>query len=223
MELLLWLWFYDLRWFFNFKISINCYKNAWILPLFLHSFLMIVCLYYLQISETFSCDKSIRLWLYTRTFFSFLLSICIVFFMKKIIEVNDKEQKSFEIPSKVMPCLDKNMKQYDFWIRRQSLLSTPGILLLFLGMVSMFWSFLIISFYHFQNYYFTCEIKIQRLLNAHSFFILLGNAPLVIIFSMMILYKMICFISAFLCPTLLMKLSKGSNNTKIKVDLIKYC
>ena len=92
MELLLWLWFYDPRWFFNFKISVDCYKNAWLIPLFLHLFLMFVCLYYLQISETFSCDRSLKLWLYSRTFFSFLLSVTIVFFQVKISKVNRKEK-----------------------------------------------------------------------------------------------------------------------------------
>ena len=223
MELLLWLWFYDTRWFFNFKISIVCYKNAWLIPLFLHSFLMIVCLYYLQISETFSCDKSLRLWLYTRTFFSFLLSITIVFFMMKIVNVNKKEINAFETPLKIMPNLENNMKQYEFWIRRKSLLSTPGILLLFLGLVSMFWSYLIISFYHFQNYYFTCEVKIQRLLNTHSFFILIGNLPLVIILITMLVLKVSSFIAAFLCPNVVMAIGKGCARKEMKVDLIRYC
>lgn len=223
MELLLWLWFYDTRWFFNFKISIVCYKNAWLIPLFLHSFLMIVCLYYLQISETFLCDKSLKLWLYTRTFFSFLLSITIIFFMLKIVNVNKKEINSFEIPMKIIPILENNMKQYEFWIRRKSLLSTPGILLLFLGLISMFWSYLIISLYHFQNYYFSCEIKIQKLLNTHSFFILLGNLPLFIIFVTMILFKLTSFIAAFICPNLVMNLGKKLSKREMKIELIKYC
>lgn len=223
MELLLWLWFYDTRWLFNFKISIICYKNAWLIPLFLHSFLMVVCLYYLQISATFSCDKSLRLWLYTRTFFSFLLALTIVFFMIKISQVYEKEQKAFELPVKIMPALENNMKQYDFWIRRKSLLSTPGILLLFLGLVSLFWSCLIISFYHFQDYYFKCEMRIQKLLNVHSFFIIVGNLPLAIVFIVMILVKFSSLFCAFLCPNFLISISKFFSKQKMTVELIRYC
>ena len=223
MELLLWLWFYDTRWLFNFKMSIICYKNAWLIPLFLHSFLMIVCLYYLQISSTFDCDKSLRLWLYTRTFFSVLLASTIIFFMVKISQVNDKEQKSFETPVKIMPALENNMRQYDYWIRRKSLLSTPGILLLFLGLVSLFWSCLIISFYHFQEYYFKCETRIQTLLNVHSFFIILGNLPLALIFAVMLIVKVGSFICAFLCPNFLIAISKFFSKQKMKVDIIRYC
>ena len=223
MELLLWLWFYDTRWLFNFKVSIILYKNAWLIPLFLHVFLMIVCLYYLQIAQTFSCDQSLRLWLYTRTFFSFLLSITIIFFMIKISEVNKKEQGAFETPAKIMPSLKNNMNQYEFWIRRKSLLSTPGILLLFLGLVSLFWSLLIISLYHFQSYYFQCEVKIQRLLNTHSFIIILGNSPLLIIFLIMLMIKVSSLVSAFLCPNVLISISKMCSKKKVKANLIKYC
>ena len=184
---------------------------------------MVVCLYYLQVSATFTCDKSLRLWLYTRTFFSLLISTTIVFFMTKISQVYEKEQKSFEIPVKIMPKLENNMKQYDFWIRRKSLLSTSGILLLFLGLVSLFWSCLIVSIYHFQDYYFKCELKIQKMLNVHSFFIIAGNLPLVIVFLVSIVIKISAFICAFLCPKFLISLTKMFGEKKMTVELIKYC
>jgi hypothetical protein len=222
MELLLWLWFYDPRWFFNFKISIICYKNAWLIPLFLHMFLMFVCLYYLQISETFSCDRSLRLWLYSRTFFSFLLSVTIVFFKFKILKVYNKEIAYFDNAKKIYPILNYSMKQYDYWIRRKSLISTPGILLLFLGLISFFWSYLIISFYHFQNYYSKCDVKIQRLLNLHSLFILIGNIPLLAIIIVLLFTKLSSVLSAFACPGCLISISKLTTKEKPTVEIIKY-
>jgi hypothetical protein len=222
MELLLWLWFYDPRWFFNFKISIICYKNAWLIPLFLHMFLMFVCLYYLQISETFSCDRSLRLWLYSRTFFSFLLSVTIVFFKFKILKVYNKEISYFDNAKKIYPILNYSMKQYDYWIRRKSLISTPGILLLFLGLISFFWSYLIISFYHFQNYYSKCDVKIQRLLNLHSLFILIGNIPLLAIIIILLFTKLSSVFSAFACPGCLISVSKLTTKEKPCVEIIKY-
>lgn len=221
MELLLWLWFYDPRWFFNFKISIICYRNAWLIPLFLHLFLMFVCLYYLQISETFSCDKSLRLWLYSRTFFSFLISVTIVFFKFKILQVYHKEIAYFDNAKKVYPVLTYSMKQYDYWIRRQSLISTPGLILLLLGVISFFWSYLIISFYHFQNYYSKCDIKIQRLLNLHSLFILLGNIPIVAIFLILLIMKLTSLVTAFACPGLLVSISRCCTSEP-KMKVTKY-
>jgi hypothetical protein len=222
MELLLWLWFYDPRWFFNFKISILCYKNAWLIPLFLHLFLMFVCLYYLQISETFSCDRSLKLWLYSRTFFSFLISVTIVFFKFKIAKVYQKETAYFDNAKKIYPILNYSMRHYDYWIRRKSLISTPGILLLFLGLISLFWSYLIISFYHFQNYYSKCDIKIQKLLNIHSLFILLGNVPLILIIIILVFMKVGSLIAAFICPDCLISASKCCSSEKPKVEIIKY-
>jgi hypothetical protein len=222
MELLLWLWFYDPRWFFNFKISIICYKNAWLIPLFLHMFLMLVCLYYLQISETFSCDRSLRLWLYSRTFFSFLISITIVFFKFKILKVYKKEIGYFDNAKKIYPVLNHSMRQYDYWIRRKSLISTPGILLLCLGLISFFWSYLIISFYHFQNYYSKCDVKIQRLLNLHSLFTLIGNLPLILIICFLIVMKFSSLVAAFTCPGCLINVSKCFSSEVPKVAVKHY-
>lgn len=222
MELLLWLWFYDPRWFFNFKISIICYKNAWLIPLVLHLTMMTVCLYYLQISETFSCDRSLKLWLYSRTFFSFIISINIVFFKFKIVKVYNKEISYFENAKKIYPVLNYSMKHYDYWIRRKSLISTPGIMLLCLGIISLFWSYVIISFYHLQNYYSSCDVKIQRMLNIHSILILLGNVPLFVVIMVLIAMKLISLISAFACPGMLIGLSKCVTSEKPKVEIIKY-
>jgi hypothetical protein len=222
MELLLWFWFYDPRWFFNFKISIICYKNSWLIPLFLNTFLMFVCLYYLQISETFSCDRSLRLWLYSRTFFSFLISTNIVFFTFKITDVFNKEMAYFDNAKRIYPQLKHSMRQYDYWIRRKSLISTPGISLLFLGFISLFWSYLIMSLYHVQNYYEHCDIKIQKLLNIHSIFIFLGNVPIMLIILLMLVIKLSSLIAAFACPGLLISLSKFWASEKPKIEVVKY-
>lgn len=222
MELLLWLWFYDPRWFFNFKISILCYKNSWSIPLFLHFFLMFVCLYYLTISETFLCDKSLRLWLYSRVFFSFLISVTIIFFTSKISKVWEKEISYFDNARKVYPILSYSMKQYDYWIRRKSLISTPGLLLLFFGLISLFWSYLIFSFYNFQNYYSNCDIKIQKLLNMHSLFIIIGNAPLLVVFAIMMSMKLGSLVMAYLCPEFLISISKLCSTRKPKIKVLKY-
>jgi hypothetical protein len=222
MELLLWLWFYDPRWFFNFKISINCYKNAWLIPLFLHLFCMLLCLYYIQYSDSFQCDNSLKLWLASRTFFSFLISINIVFFKFKIMKVYYKEIGFFDTSKKIYPILKYSMKQYDYWIRRKSLISTPGILLLLLGLISLFWSYLIISFYHFQNYYQNCDVKIQQLLNFHSLLIFIGNIPLIAVVFILLAMKLGSLLAAFACPDCLIWTSKIMSSDKPKPNILKY-
>jgi hypothetical protein len=208
MELLLWLWFYDPRWFFNFKISIICYKNAWLFPFGLHILCVFICLYYLQIAEVSACDSSLRLWLASRAFFSTLISATIFFFMKKIVQVYEKEISFFDNAKKIYPVLKFSMKQYDYWIRRKSLISTPGIILLILGVISLFWSYLIVSFYSIQNLYDNCDIKIIKLLSFHSLLIFLGNLPLMIVILILLVVKLSSLVTAFLCPEFLISISK---------------
>ena len=222
MELLLWLWFYDPRWFFNFKVSIICYRTSWLIPLFMHAFITLVCLYYLQISETFMCDSSLRLWLYSRAFFSFIISINIVLFKKKIMRIYNKEIAYFNSAKIIYPALYDSMNQYDYWIRRKSLISSTGILLLVLEIISLLWSYVIISFYHFQNYYDNCDIKIQKLLKLHSFLILAVNFHLVIISLILILMKFGSILADYTCPDLLVALSKSCNSSKATIKAEKY-
>ena len=207
MELLLWLWFYDNRWFFNININLFYYKTIWLIPVFLHVSLMTICTYFLLISETFYCDKSLSLWLYSRIFFSFLISTTIICFMMQITNYYLKEQHYLDHSKLIYPKMKKNIKSYDFFIRRRSLMCFTGVLLLFLGVISLFWSYMIISFYHFQNYYQNCDIKIQKFLNFHSIAILIGNVPLFIICLLLVFMKVSSYVSAYICPDTLIGLS----------------
>lgn len=220
MELLLWLWLYDVRWFFNLRISVSYYKNAWLIPLLLNACLVIICIYHFQLNDISFCDKSIKLWLYTRAFFSLLISLTSIFFIVKISEICKKEQNAFENPIKIMPILENSMKHYEFWIKRKSLLSTPGILLLFLGFVSLFWSCLI-TWFNTAEHLYTCDSQVISLLMTHSIFIIACNSPIALVFVFMILIKLSCFVSAYLCPNLLISTSKSSK--KFQSDIIRYC
>ena len=218
MELLLLLWFYDNRWFFNFKISILCFKNAWIIPLFLNALLMTICIYYLNIDSSFHCEKSLRAWLYIRTIFSLLLVINILVFMTKISDLYDKEIEFLQKSKKIYPILNGEMNKLDIWVRRQSIRSVYGMSLLILGLISLFWSFLIISFYHSNNMFKNCDIIIQQLLNIHSMFVFIGNIPIFIIFLSLITIKTISLISSYVCPDCLIFVSKPFHNEIIQAE-----
>jgi hypothetical protein len=222
MELLLWLWFYDHRWFFNIKFTIFWYKNAWLLPLFLHLFSMSLCIYFLQISEVFKCDESLVLWLQARTFFSFLISLNIILFKFKIQDEYNEEITYFDSAKKVYPILSNQMKHYDFWIRRKSLISATGVFLFVLGMISLFWSYLIISFYHFHNYYKYCDVTIQRYIRFHSLMIFIGNVPIILLILLLVAIKLGAFMGAYLCPSWSILISKYFNSEKPKIEINKY-
>ena len=168
---------------------------------------MTICMYFLQISETFYCDKSLKLWLYSRIFFSFILSINIIYFMVKISDTYREESRFFNSAKSIYSKISLYIKNYDFFIRRKSLICLPGILLLFLSIISFFWSYLIISFYHFENYYQNCDIKIQKFLNFHSLAILLGNLPLFFICIVLVIVKVSSYAASYICPEFFFKLS----------------
>lgn len=208
MELLLWMWFYDPRWFFNFKISVRCYKNAWFVPLLSHLILASLCFYFLHNSDTPNCDASLKLWLFSRAVFSVLISINIAFFMNKISIVYKKENSFFENSKKVYPHLIEALDNYDFWIRRKSLISTPGVLLLFLGIISMFWSYIIINLYYFEKKFVGCDENMLSLLNFNSFLIFTGNIPILVVITVLLLVKIVSFVCAYLCPGFLVWCAK---------------
>jgi hypothetical protein len=214
MELLLWMWFYDQRWFFNFKLSIRCFRYIWLIPLFINLLLAGLCFYFLHYSDNPDCESSLKQWLYSRAFFSLLISINIVIFMTKIYYVNQREKSYFENASKIYGPVKEVTKKYDYWIRRKSLISTPGVLMLMLGVISMFWSYVIIRFYYFEDKFRSCEPMMIKLLNINSFFILLGNVPVLFVILLLIVVKIGSFITAFLCPNFLISIAKLCDTRK---------
>ena len=220
MELLLWMWFYDPRWFFNIRIiSINFYKFTWLIPLMAHIWLVCYCIYlitYTSYSEVFSgCDKSVILWALSRIFFSFFISITIIIFMFKISFVFNREKKYFENAENIYPALKGHLDTYNFWIRRKSLISTPGIFLLFLGLISLFWSYLMIKMYYFERLFDKCENNLISFLNLNNMFIFFGNIPLLVLLIVVCFVKINYICCAFLCPKTYIWLSKikGTNTT----------
>jgi len=216
MELLLLLWFYDNRWFFNLKISIICFKNSWIIPLFLNAIMMTICLYFLIMKNGLDCEAHLRQWLYLRTFFSLLIILNILVFMIKITDLYEEEIQFLEKSKKIYPVLKGEMNKLDFWVRRKSMRTWPGICLLILGLISLTWSFMIVTFYHSDHVYKNCDIIIRKLLDIHSMFIFLGNIPIILILLTLLTVKIFSLISSYVCPGLLISLSTPFKNEIIE-------
>jgi hypothetical protein len=136
--------------------------------------------------------------------------------MKRISTVYSKESSYFENAIKIYPEVKESMDNYDYWIRRKSLISTPGVLLLFLGIISLFWSYLIINLYVFEGKFVGCDENMLKLLNFNSVLIFIGDIPLFIVIIILGTIKIGSFISAYLCPSLLIKSSKVCAGHKIR-------
>lgn len=218
MELFLLLWFYDNRWFFNLKISILCFKNSWIIPLFLHAFLMTICIYYLCLHSSVDCEANLRAWLIGHSFFSFLLVLNIVLFMKKITEIYDKERSFLEHTKKIYPVMRGEQNKLDLWVRRESIRSCNGKTLMILGLISLSWSLLLLGFYRSKQVYKNCDIIIRKMLDMHSMFIFFGNMPIIILFLSFLTVKTFSFVSTYLCPDLQIWMSEPWKNEEIEAE-----
>ena len=207
MELILWLWFYDSRWFFDCNISISCYKKLLLFPLFINLCLLGVCIYFVTLKEIFTCDKSLIIWIYSRILFTLLLSGMILLFFKKISESNFQENIFLQKAKKIFPRIKDNNTSYENLIKRKAINSFIGIVLLLFSILSLVCSFTIIAFHHLENYYIGCNLKINSFLNFHSFLVLLGNLPFFIICFIFSFMKIGSYASSYICPSFLIKLS----------------
>jgi hypothetical protein len=209
MELLLWLYLFDSRWFFKLNIPLDIYKLLWLIPLTMHLIEFIISLYDLGISSNHHCLDSIKTWLYNRCIFSLLISLNIFFFVKKISHEYEKENNHIQQGKKAYPILKTRINEHDFWIRRNSLLSRTGMFLLFQGFVSFVWSFLIIKQFSKENHQFgPCDVNIQHIISAHSYFILYANFLLFCVFASMVTIKIIFNILGHYFPHAFVKISK---------------
>lgn len=206
MELLLWLYFYDNRWFFNYKVPINVYKFIWYIPLLMQFMLMTVGVYYMQISTNFECREDMKLWFYHRILFSFSISLNIIFFLVKINQAHEKESSYLENAKMIYPALKNKMQTYDYWIRRNSLFSTSGILLLAQSLISFFWSYFINGLFK-DNYYDSCDLNMQRLMAMISIFLFYGNMLVFLILLITILIKAAANLAGTFFPKQLVKIS----------------
>jgi hypothetical protein len=208
MELLLWMWLYDQRFFFNYKLSIRFFKLAWLFPLIMHLTLATACVYFVQVKDVPNCESTLKLWLYSRILFSYLISLIIVVFMCKISAVRNKERHFFDNATQIYPLVNDTLNRYDYWIRRRSIISLPGIMLFFLGLISLFWSYVIIKLYYFDNQFRHCNQNVLTLLNINSIIIFTCNIPIGIVLLSLIFIKLGSVACAFVCPGFLIFISQ---------------
>jgi len=218
MELLLWLYLFDNRWFFRLNISLYTYKLFWLFPLTMHIIEFLISLYDIRISLVYDSLDLMKTFIYNRCIFSFLMSLNIILFLKKISSENEKENYHIHQGKKAYPILKNRINEHDFWIRRNSLLSRTGLFLLFLGFVSLIWSYQIIT--QFKSVDINTGLKdvnIEHLINAHSYFILYSNIFVFCVFAVMVSIKIIFNILGHYFPHVFVKLSKMSYRKKSSI------
>lgn len=207
MELLLWLYLYDNRWFFNLRLPTKLHKFLWAFPIFIHFMLLSAGVYYLNFVDDYQCTKTLKMWIYHKTFFSILMIINIIIFLMKIQTLLQKEKSHIEESTKIFNYHPQNhlntlgfeQNYLSFWVRRNALTSTSGVLLLIQGFTNIYYSYLIKSLITSQ-YFRSCDYKIQRALCLHSHSIFYSNLLIFSVIAAMIFIKVFHFIMGMYFP-----------------------
>lgn len=222
MELFFWLWFYDSQFFFNIKTSLQFYKNSWIIPIVAHIFVCFVCMYYLFISEKNECNEAFRIWQTLKFFISFIFMALLIYFVIYINSYEEEEKKKYKNVKRVIKGGKTVNDRAGEWIRRKTLVSSFGVLILFLGVLYFFGSLFMMCIYEFDLHD-VCDQKLRNLLFWQSLFVILTNSPAIIMLLIMLFTKCIPMILSAINPSLPSKMRQTGNCCKKSpADMNKY-
>lgn len=184
MEILLWLWFYDKNLFFNINTTIQFFKNSWILPIIIHSFIVICSIYYLCLKAKI-CNVSYNFWMC----FYFIFSCFNIAFLILIRSICDKEIKKEENNNNTDPEQQKKNKIIiERKVKRNALTSSIGILILYIGIIHFIFNIFSMIFYHKAEKE-ECNKILKTMLIYYGLFNISINLPILIGIIVLIIKK----------------------------------
>ncbi len=215
MELLLWLYLYDRRWFFNIRIKYKIYSILW-LGLMLFHMIYLIKLFYKHSVHNFS---------YTTGFnqiFSLAISFNIIFFLLKLNQEEKKHLSKFTKFAKVFKSSValNTIKPVgnDYWIRSRTIYSGSGI------------SLLIMSIFSFFKFYLDNQIReeidfsfftLQNFFTLFQILIFYSNMFILILAVLLIHFKVFFFAASSICPRVHAKLA-GLIHSKKSLQIISH-
>lgn len=223
MELFLWLWLYDDRWFWNIKVPRLYYLWLWLLPLISNLFLILIFLIHFTQNSENQCEKSYLFDSFTKAFFSFVSIITIVTFYYNIKGVIEEDKSEENFLHKIYPAIKMNSPgdRICKYLSRKCLLGTKGIILLLVSILSLYSSYLCIELTRKENQKINriCYNSLENYIIKHSYFTIIGNSPIIIILLSSVLVKITSIIINLTCPNFRIKLVK--NDEIISKKIIK--
>ena len=204
MELLLWLYLYDNRWFFKKNISIDLYKFLLLIPLSAHFLDSVISLHDMYAPCVCNCKEERNKMLYHQIIISIICCLIIAVFLKQISYEYKKESLHVELGKKAYPTLKLKIHEHDFWIRRNSLSSLPGLMLLIEGIFSFFWSYL--QVYTIRTFT-ICDSYLTIFIYAHGYITFLSCIFIFIVFGLLIAIKVVFVILGQFFPKALIKIA----------------
>ena len=212
MELFLWLWLYDDRWFWNIKVPRFYYLWLWLFPIFSNLLLLFTfIIHFAQTSEN-ECERSYIFDSFTKAFLSCILIVTIIIFYFNIKEVIEEDKSEDSNLHRIYPALKANSAESRIckYLSRKCLLGTKGIILLLLSIISLYSSYLCIELTRKKNETIqrNCYNSLENYFIRHSYFTIIGNSPIIIILLSTVLIKLTAILMNLTCPNFRIKLVK---------------
>ena len=105
--------------------------------------------------------------------------MALLFYFKYIISAYESEVKThLQKISKIQDNIKKSIDNCGLIIKRKTLTSPFGMLILFFGGIYLFGSLFIVVIYTYDNKN-VCDDKLKNILKYHSIFVLITNAPII--------------------------------------------
>lgn len=221
MELLLWFWLNDPRWFFNLEISIVSFRRIIFVPILSNLIILLLIVYtyqYYEANEN-NCNRNLIVWLLSRALINILIIVVCSILILKAYKTEVKEKMKFKNICKINKYVKKSIDEYDYWIKQKCLFSTIGILFLILSLVIVFWACMLSRMVFLNNA--SCIWNYMLIIKIDIGFTLISNFPVALAFVSLFVCKIFSLIFAFVCPGFLAKLSKIFKYIEFKSDYIK--
>lgn len=214
MELLLWLWFYDNRFFFSLKIPTTFYQLIWVVSIIINLLICSAGGYF--IIQKKIIDSFIRILLLSNITICGITLIISIGFILRISYEHKKHFRNYSEALKTIPELSLVIKSNDFWVKNNSLNSFFGVVLLFCSIIIFFFSSGLMTYRKqwrivpFEMHW----LHEQNLLFYYAAYELLFTIPIFLEFLLSIVIKVGAFATVYLCPGLYSKWSKCLNMSK---------
>ncbi len=205
MELLLWLYLYDRRWFLNIKMNFKIYCNLWLAVMIFH-IIFFIKLFYKHSVHNFSYRTAFN------QIFSLVLIFNIILFLLKLREEEQKHVTKYTNFSKVFKSSQLiRPERNDYWVRSRTIFSGSGI------------SLLTLSIFSFIKFYVETQAKeeidfsfftLQNIFPLFRILIFYSNMFILILAIILMHVKVFFYMTSSICPRVHAKLARLIHSKK---------
>ena len=215
MEVFLWFWLLDKRWLCGYRPIMRNYIILWFFPVMMNAILLILNVYYIFHSLYLNPESNIiyQYFIMIKSLLSLISIICSVILVRDLVIHYKRENSSLiEILSEKLNKNEQKINKIDdfnmilcddeYWCIRKCLFNPNGKIVLFIGICQI-----LCSIYYLRvkiNYIYYIDYSLKQWSTVELLFAL----PIIFVFGISFLIKLITFILSYTCPNVIIIMSK---------------